>query len=452
MQAAILNQTAALSYAAAAPKTELVSVKPDAVQTDSFALKKSFDDMIKDARAHDSVQEKNAPAEKTVQADSGDKPVSDTQEKVDAKSREKTAETHRTDADDGRKDVSSVKERIAESVKSTAPEEGKNRGCLENTKTLSEKTEKTVQKKLSSAGKEELADALNADCLYEAASEIISADASIQQALLAKNTVPQTSEASQSLSVPQDNAEFSLEDSEIPAVTAENPKRFSLDKDGKIKVTDYRSEEKTDFALEKTDEKKSQLKITDVKYDRNTAEMTLDLAKADTAQMNILSSNSQTAGANGSQFQAMLTNQIQQSAPELVKAGNIILKDNDVGQIRLVLNPESLGNVKIDLHISEKNITGRIIVASAEAYNAFKESADSLRQAFINSGFETAGFDLQFAGQNASSGQQEQHRNSDAHFRMMHTYGDYTAGQYDGDLETEENYAFSALNSVNIVA
>ena len=450
MQAAILNQTAALSYAAAAPKTELVSVKPDAGQADSFALKKSFDDMIKDARAHDSVQEKKAPAEKTVQADSGDKPVSDTQEKVDAKSREKTAETHRTDADDGRKDVSSVKERIAESVKSTAPEEGKNRGRLENTKTPSEKTEKTVQKKLSSAGKEELADALNADCLYEAASEIISADASVQ-ALLAKKTVPQTSEASQPLSVPQDNAEFSLEDSEIPAVTAENPKRFSLDKDGKIKVTDYRSEEKTDFASERTDEKKSQLKITDVKYDRNTAEMTLDLAKADSAQMNILSSNSQTAGANGSQFQAMLTNQIQQSAPELVKAGNIILKDNDVGQIKLVLNPESLGNVKIDLHISEKNITGRIIVASAEAYNAFKESADSLRQAFINSGFETAGFDLQFAGQNAS-GQQEQHQNSDAQLRMARTYGDYTAGQYDGDIESGENYAFSARNSVNIVA
>ena len=451
MQAAILNQTAALSYAAAAPKTELVSVKPDAGQADSFALKKSFDDMIKDARTHDSVQEKNAPAEKTVQADSGDKPVSDTQEKVDAKSREKTAETHRTDADDGRKDVSSVKERIAESVKSTAPEEGKNSGRLENTKTLSVKQEKTVQKKLPSAGKEELSDALNAERSYDAASEIISADASVQQAFFAKNTVPQTAEAPQPLSVPQDNAEFSLEDSEIPAVMAEKPKRFSLDKDGKIKVTDYRSEEKTDFALEKADEKKSQLKITDVKYDRNTAEMTLDLAKADSVQMNILSSNSQTASANGSQFQAMLTNQIQQSAPELVKAGNIILKDNDVGQIKLVLNPESLGNVKIDLHISEKNITGRIIVASAEAYNAFKESADSLRQAFINSGFETAGFDLQFAGQN-TSGQQEQHRNSDAHFRMMHTYGDYTAGQYDGDLETEENYAFSALNSVNIVA
>ena len=451
MQAAILNQTAALSYAAAAPKTELVSVKPDAGQADSFALKKSFDDMIKDARTHDSVQEKNAPAEKTVQADSGDKPVSDTQEKVDAKSREKTAETHRTDADDGRKVVSSVKERIAESVKSTAPEEGKNRGRLENTKTLSVKQEKTVQKKLPSAGKEELSDALNAERSYDAASEIISADASVQQAFFAKNTVPQTAEAPQPLSVPQDNAEFSLEDSEIPAVMAEKPKRFSLDKDGKIKVIDYRSEEKTDFALEKADEKKSQLKITDVKYDRNTAEMTLDLAKADSVQMNILSSNSQTAGANGSQFQAMLTNQIHQSAPELVKAGNIILKDNDVGQIKLVLNPESLGNVKIDLHISEKNITGRIIVASAEAYNAFKESADSLRQAFINSGFETAGFDLQFAGQN-TSGQQEQHRNSDAHFRMMHTYGDYTAGQYDGDLETEENYAFSALNSVNIVA
>ena len=106
MQAAILNQTAALSYAAAAPKTELVSVKPDAVQADSFALKKSFDDMIKDARAQDSVQGKNAPAEKTVQADSGDKPVSDTEEKVDAKSHEKTAEIHRTNADNEKKNVS----------------------------------------------------------------------------------------------------------------------------------------------------------------------------------------------------------------------------------------------------------------------------------------------------------------------------------------------------------
>ena len=260
MQAAILNQTAALSYAAAAPKTELVSVKPDAGQADSFALKKSFDDMIKDARTHDSVQEKNAPAEKTVQADSGDKPVSDTEEKVDAKSHEKTAEIHRTNADNEKKNVSSVKERIAESVKSTAPEEGKNSGRLENTKTLSVKQEKTVQKKLPSAGKEELSDALNAERSYDAASEIISADASVQQALFAKNTVPQTAEAPQPLSVPQDNAEFSLEDSEIPAVMAEKPKRFSLDKDGKIKVTDYRSEEKTDFELEKADEKKIAVK------------------------------------------------------------------------------------------------------------------------------------------------------------------------------------------------
>ena len=76
----------------------------------------------------------------------------------------------------------------------------------------------------------------------------------------------------------------------------------------------------------------------------------------------------------------MLQNAVQHSAPEFVKAGSIVLKDGNKGTINLIMRPESLGNVKISLSLSDKTISGQITVASKEAYDAFKESIDSIRQ------------------------------------------------------------------------
>ena len=57
-----------------------------------------------------------------------------------------------------------------------------------------------------------------------------------------------------------------------------------------------------------------------------------------------------------------------------------------------------MGNVKIGLELSGKIVTGHIVVASREAFNAFGDGADVLRNAFIQSGFEDARFDVSFAG------------------------------------------------------
>lgn len=234
-----------------------------------------------------------------------------------------------------------------------------------------------------------------------------------------------------------------------------NPKTFAFDKDGKIIVKDYRTEKtETEESVEKVNGKNpsdsTELKVTDVKFENNNAQMTMELASD--AQQNIVSSNSQTASAAGSDFQAMLANQIKQNAGEFVKAGSIVLKDNNAGSIKLILKPESLGNVKVDLQISDKNITGRIVVASQEAFNAFKESADSLKQAFINSGFENANFDLCFAGQNAFGNQSgSKQENPAASFQMARTYGDLAGDSVDGSYE-EMEAQFTEKNSVNIVA
>lgn len=226
-------------------------------------------------------------------------------------------------------------------------------------------------------------------------------------------------------------------------------KKFALDKEGKIIVTDLRTTPQENVQ-ENVENTKSNF-VTDVKFDGNSAQMTLDLAN--NVQQNLTSSNTQSAAASNSNFQAMLTNQIQQNAYDFVKTGSIILKDNDVGSIKLILHPESLGNVKIDLQISDNTINGKIVVASQEAFNAFKDSMDSLKQAFMQNGYETSNFDLNLAGQNNPSNNfANQQENNDAKFQMARTYAEYSSA---GDVSSEvfeENFENSSKSAINIVA
>ena len=229
-----------------------------------------------------------------------------------------------------------------------------------------------------------------------------------------------------------------------------NTKKFALDKEGKIIVTDLRTAP-SENVQENVKNTKGNF-VTEVKFDgNNSAQMTLDLAN--NVQQNLTSSNTQSAAASNSNFQAMLTNQIQQNAYDFVKTGSIILKDNDVGSIKLILHPESLGNVKIDLQISDNTINGKIVVASQEAFNAFKDSMDSLKQAFMQSGYETSNFDLNLAGQNNSSNNfANQQENNDAKFQMARTYAEYSSA---GDVSSEvfeENFENSSKSAINIVA
>jgi hypothetical protein len=107
----------------------------------------------------------------------------------------------------------------------------------------------------------------------------------------------------------------------------------------------------------------------------------------------------------GQSFASMLSQELKANAADLVKTGSIVLRDNNVGTIRLTLHPESLGNVKISLELSDdKRISGKIVVSSQEAYEAFNENLDGLSKAFVDGGFQGAGFDLSWSGQGGSGG------------------------------------------------
>lgn len=238
----------------------------------------------------------------------------------------------------------------------------------------------------------------------------------------------------------------------LEGLDSKSEKKFFLDKDKKIAVQDLRSEN----SAQKPDEKsgksmKSSTEISEIyRNEKNNPQVTMDFVA--NAQQNIGSLNNQVAGSAGSNFQAMLANQIQENAGEIVKAGNIVLKDNDVGSIKLILHPESLGNVKIDLQVNEKNISGKIIVATQEAFNAFKETAENLKQAFVQSGFESAGLELSLANQNfAGNHSGENQNNPAAEFAMRKVYGEIS-GFAEENFPEIENIENSAMNSINIVA
>ncbi|MCI6954204.1 MAG: flagellar hook-length control protein FliK [Candidatus Treponema excrementipullorum] len=161
-------------------------------------------------------------------------------------------------------------------------------------------------------------------------------------------------------------------------------------------------------------------------------------------------------GTKGSQFYSMLTTEIQNSAEEFVKNGSIILRDGNAGTINLILHPEELGNVKISLELHDKMISAQIKVASEEAYQAFKDSIASLKQAFAESGFDTGSFDLSWAGQ----GQQQQQGNH-SYRQQEIAFSDTLYGEMlredEGDGESEvhilqKNYSDSSQIAVNIMA
>ena len=227
-------------------------------------------------------------------------------------------------------------------------------------------------------------------------------------------------------------------------------KKLSLDKEGKITVEDLRT--KAAEETEPAESKKSAIKTSDIKLTNDsTAVMSVELNP--NAEADVLSLNTQTAASNGSNFQAMLSNQLANVAPEFVKAGNLVLKDNNQGTINLILHPDDLGNVKIHLSLDGKTLSGHITVATKEALQVFKDNAETLREAFIKSGFDAASFDV--AMNNGGSFNQDMGFNGQDDGRNLfakRAYGE-SAGGLSAELDDIfENTVDISNYSVNIVA
>lgn len=226
-------------------------------------------------------------------------------------------------------------------------------------------------------------------------------------------------------------------------------------KNSKITVTDLRSQKAENSVETAEDIKDAPIKVKTVFESSDSATITMDLREsAENANQNILSQNAQTAGSDGSNFQAMVQNSVFENAEEFVRAGNIILKDNDKGTINLILHPDDMGNVKIQLAMDGKSVTGHITVNTKEALEVFRNNAEALREAFVKNGFENAGFDVAYGGGNGTEFAGQQNDSSDADHRAFmakRQYGALTSISDELDFDYEEDAINSNLG-INIVA
>jgi hypothetical protein len=114
-------------------------------------------------------------------------------------------------------------------------------------------------------------------------------------------------------------------------------------------------------------------------------------------------------------FEDLLARELSQNLNgAIVRQAQVLLRDGGEGTIRLALRPETLGNVKIQLELAEKKITGHIIVESNEALRAFEREIHSLEQAFKDSGFGETSLDMSLASGSDGNGENPHQRDPEA--------------------------------------
>lgn len=419
--------------------------------------KKSFSDFVNEAKTSEKVSvsdpEKKADSvkavsnndEKTENAENKPENVKNENSRDSEEKKSVSKESGKVDEKIAGKTQKKKSAKNAESEKlETVEKFSLRQENPENAKEISEKTLRTQEVKDSKKEKEQKTE-------QKTKSQPKNEDFSLENSVVASGTAVEIQDKNLKAEKNTEISDVLSEDSEkLEESSSKNAKTFFLDKEQKISVQDFRSENIEKNPDEKAE--KSAVEISEIHRDeKNNPQITVDFAAA-SANQNIVSSDNQTASATGSNFQAMLSNQIQENAGEIVKAGNIVLKDNDVGSIKLILHPESLGNVKIDLNLHEKNISGKIVVATQEAFNAFKETAENLKQAFAQSGFDSVGLELSLSSQNFSQNHSGGNQNNPAaEFAMRKIYSELNvfSGENFEEIEILEN---SSRNSVNIVA
>lgn len=92
---------------------------------------------------------------------------------------------------------------------------------------------------------------------------------------------------------------------------------------------------------------------------------------------------------------------------KIVKQSSVILKDGGSGEIKLILKPEQLGSVRIRLSLTDKNITGQIIVDSSAVKDIFEQNLQNLERAFKENGFDTAALNVSVGGDQTGSSNKE---------------------------------------------
>jgi len=150
-------------------------------------------------------------------------------------------------------------------------------------------------------------------------------------------------------------------------------------------------------------------------------EVTLDLRLPDQGQQ--AQNTWEVKSAN--MLENMLARELHQNFNgDIVRHASMALRNGGEGTIKIALHPETLGNVKIHLEMTENKITGRIVVESEEALNAFRKELSKLEQAFKDSGYDNADLNLSLTADESGTQEREFDENSFASRMAASLYED----------------------------
>jgi flagellar hook-length control protein FliK len=108
-----------------------------------------------------------------------------------------------------------------------------------------------------------------------------------------------------------------------------------------------------------------------------------------------------TAAKGHTLFQSQLLESLKESGnKDIVKNASLILKDNNSGEIKLLMKPEHLGYVRIKLTVEDNNIAGKIIVDNINTKELFESNIENLIKSFRESGYSSAMLDVSVGGRN----------------------------------------------------
>ncbi len=176
--------------------------------------------------------------------------------------------------------------------------------------------------------------------------------------------------------------------------------------DLKIAVEDRRSAKEQAPLLRRVDENSEGNKLT-MEFapsdDVTTAMPSVENADGSGKNFVLMSAEEQKGAA-------LLDRQLQdKGTQELTKSIRFVLKDNKEGEIKLILKPEALGKVRINLNLHENNIVGKIIVENSNVRQVFLNNLADLTRSLEESGFDTASLDVSVGGGQTEGG--DKHRN-----------------------------------------
>jgi len=101
-----------------------------------------------------------------------------------------------------------------------------------------------------------------------------------------------------------------------------------------------------------------------------------------------------------SSFQSQFLEYLRENGnTNIVRNANIILKENNEGEIKLLMKPESLGYVRIKLMLNDSHIAGRIIVDNHNVKEIFENNIENLIKSFKESGYSSATIDVAVGGE-----------------------------------------------------